>query len=494
MSKTFIHEFQLKTTSKDEKRLNIILQLGRYLYNAVLGEGLKRLKLIKDSKLSTKAKKEKNYKLYNDLNKLYDFSDYSLQSFAIKTKNSCNIKTHLDTHVCQKIATRAYLALDKYLKRKGGKPRFKNENRFSSIEGKSNIAGLKFKNKKLYYKDLELDIILDKKDSYKVQEYALSKKVKYCRLIRKKIKNKNVFFVQLILEGESKIKEKNQSKNDVVGIDLGPSTYALFSDKRSKLSSFCNQLKPYHLKQKNLQRKMDRSLRSMNKENYKKDGTLKKKLKIFIKSKKYIKYQNILTENYRKLKTYRKRLHGKLANEVIRLGKHIKTEKLSFKAFQKKWGRSIGFRAPSLFLSILNRKAENAGGKIEYINTRKTALSQICHNCGIKEKKSLKTRWHKCECKISAQRDLYSAFLARYVKNDTLDISQAKKAWPSANRLLEQAISRLNKTAIGSKRLSTFGLNQSQSGSLVKDRSIISDAKDVVGLFREPLRAYKNSC
>ena len=106
----------------------------------LLGEGLKRLKLIKDSKLSTKAKKEKNYKLYNDLNKLYDFSDYSLQSFAIKTKNSCNIKTHLDTHVCQKIATRAYLALDKYLKRKGGKPRFKNENRFSSIEGKSNIV------------------------------------------------------------------------------------------------------------------------------------------------------------------------------------------------------------------------------------------------------------------------------------------------------------------------------------------------------------------
>ncbi len=109
MSKTFIHEYQLKVTPKDEKRLSIILQLARYLYNAVLGEGLKRVKLIKDSKLSTKAKKEQNYKLYNDLNKLYNFSDYSLQSFAIKTKNRCNIKNHLDTHVCQKIATRAYL-------------------------------------------------------------------------------------------------------------------------------------------------------------------------------------------------------------------------------------------------------------------------------------------------------------------------------------------------------------------------------------------------
>ncbi|NGX49932.1 MAG: hypothetical protein K940chlam5_01539, partial [Candidatus Anoxychlamydiales bacterium] len=51
MSKTFIHEFLLKTTPKQEKILNIILELARYLYNAVLGEGLKRIKLIKESKL-----------------------------------------------------------------------------------------------------------------------------------------------------------------------------------------------------------------------------------------------------------------------------------------------------------------------------------------------------------------------------------------------------------------------------------------------------------
>ncbi len=44
--------------------------------------------------------------------------------------------------------------------------------------------------------------------------------------------------------------------------------------------------------------------------------------------------------------------------------------KSSFKAFQKIWGKSINFRASSLFLSILNCKAENAGGKIDFINTR----------------------------------------------------------------------------------------------------------------------------
>lgn len=491
MSKTFIHEFRLKTTPKQEKILNIILELARYLYNAVLGEGLKRIKLIKESKLNTKAKKDKNYKLYNEINKFYNFSDFSLQSFAIKTKNECNIKNHLDTHACQKIATRAYLALYKYLTRKAGKPRFKSKNRLSSIEGKSNVAGLKFKNNKLYYKKIELDIVLDKKDKYGVQKYALSKRVKFCRVVRKRIKNKNVFFLQLVLEGETFIKEKNQSKESIVGLDIGPSTYAIYNDKEAKLNSFCNALTKFQIKKKNLQKKMDRSLRSMNKENYNVDGTLKKKLK---KSKKYLKNQNILAENNRKLKTYRKREHGKLANEVIRLGKHIKTEKLSFKAFQKIWGKSINFRAPALFLSILNRKAENAGGRVDFINTRKTALSQICHGCGTKKKKDLKTRWHTCDCEIKAQRDLYSAFLVRHVKDDILDISEAKKAWPSANLLLEQAMSRLNQTAIGGQKLSSFGLNQSQSGSLVKDRSIISDALGVVGFIREPLRACKNSC
>lgn len=460
MSDRFIHELRLKTTPYQEKILNIILELARYLYNAVINEGLKKIKLIKESKNYAKAKKEKNFKLYYELQKFYNFSDYSFQNFAIKTKNSCNIKNHLDTHVCQKIATRAYLALNKYLKNKAGKPRFKSKNRFSSIEGKSNVAGLKFKNNKVYYKGMVIDVIFDKKDLYGVQKHALGKKIKFCRLVRKKIKNRYVFFIQLILDGKPLIKEKNKSQDAIVGIDIGPSSYALKADNKAKLDGFCNLLEPYHLKQKKLQRKLDRSLRAMNKDNYNEDGTLKKKLKSFIKSKKYLKNQNILSEIYRKQKNYRKRLHAKLANEVIKLGKYIRMEKLSFKAFQKKWGRSINFRAPSLFINILNRKAENAGGKVEFINTRRTKLSQMCHNCEKAEKKTLKTRWHVCSCGIIAQRDLYSAFLAKHTKDDILDISQCKKNWPSANRLLEQAISRLKQTAIGKKKLASFGLNQ----------------------------------
>ena len=92
-----------------------------------------------------------------------------------------------------------YRAIDEYRKGKRGRPRFKKRKRFFSIEGKSNITGIRFKENKLHYKNLILDVVLDKKDPYQIQAHALLSKVKYCRLIkqskkftgRKRDKNKN---------------------------------------------------------------------------------------------------------------------------------------------------------------------------------------------------------------------------------------------------------------------------------------------------------------
>lgn len=490
MSDTFIHELMLQVYPHDIKELDLSIEMCCFLYNAVIKEGLKRIQLIKQSKIYKEAKKSKEKKSYAKARKIYKFSDYDFQKFAIQTKNNCFIKDHLKTHIAQKIATRAYLNLDKYLKGKGGKPRFKNNNNFSSFEGKSNVTGIIFKNNKIYFNDLVLSPLLNKNDE--LEAHALSCRVKYVRLVRRFIKNKKVWFAQLILEGKPLIKQKNLPKDNVIGLDIGPSTIAVYQDNYSFLDSFCSELEPFHLEQKNIHRKMDRSLRAMNPNNYNEDKTIKKDSLTWIKSKKYKKSQNVVSEIYRKQKVARKRLHGKLANKIIKLGKIIRTEKLSYKSFQKTYGRSIGFRAPSMFLQILKRKAENAGGLVEEFNTKTTCLSQICHNCLKKEKKSLKIRWHKCRCGIEAQRDLYSAFLAKHVKENKLDIAECQKDWPGANILLEQAISRLKETASEKQKLSSFGLSQRKSGSPVKDGSIANNLKDVVGNnFREPIEVCK---
>ena len=84
----------------------------------------------------------------------------------------------------------------------------------------------------------------------------------------------------------------------------------------------------------------------------------------------------------RKLAATRKKQHGQLCNKVLGLGKIVKIEKLSYKSFQKNFGRSVTVRAPGMFVDLLTRKAANAGGRVEEINTRKTKLSLDLHLVG----------------------------------------------------------------------------------------------------------------
>jgi putative transposase len=150
----------------------------------------------------------------------------------------------------------------------------------------------------------------------------------------------------------------------------------------------------------------------------------------------------------------------------------------------------VAVRAPGMFIGQLTRKAANAGGSVDQINTKTTKLSQACV-CGAVEKKPLKQRHHVCECGVVAQRDLFSAFLAIYCNNNTLDICQARSAWPGAEPLLQRAISRVMETASRGPVPASFGI-RSQSCSPVKDGStIVEVADDVVckGESREEILA-----
>ena len=79
----------------------------------------------------------------------------------------------------------------------------------------------------------------------------------------------------------------------------------------------------------------------------------------------------------------------------------------------------------------LSRLAVSAGGTIVPINAWRARLSHTCH-CGRITKKARSERWLVCPCGASAQRDLFSAYLARFVDPETslLDVGQAQGAWP----------------------------------------------------------------
>ncbi|TWD93391.1 hypothetical protein FB550_11528 [Neobacillus bataviensis] len=78
-----------------------------------------------------------------------------------------------------------------------------------------------------------------------------------------------------------------------------------------------------------------------------------------------------LKENCGKIASVRKIMHNKLANTILKMGNQVYSEKMNYKGLQKtKFGKRIGYKALSMFLSIINKKLSYQGLKIEYVNTR----------------------------------------------------------------------------------------------------------------------------
>lgn len=486
-SPTFIHELPLKAAPSDQRILEVRLDQTRMLYNACLQEGLRRMDLMRESKAWRRARKSRDKTeratLFRKLRKEHGFTDYALESFAVKTKNACSIGDHLNTHVCQKIATRAFKAVQEYMFGSRGSPRFKGRNRIHSIEDKSNESGIRWRDGKVEWNGLTIQAVFDHKDKHGVEAHALASKVKYLRLVRRTVKGRIRWFVQLVLEGTPKLKAKNTIGTGDVGLDIGPSSIAAVSDNDAVLEAFCAELEPIHERVKAIQRALDRSRRAMNPDNYLPNGTVKPGPRTWKVSQRYINLKQELAEAHRVLAETRNRLHGRQANRVLAMSNHIKLEKLSYKSLQRNYGKSVSFRAPGMFVEKLTRKAASASGSVIAFLAHRHRLSQLCH-CGTLRKKSLSARWHECQCGIGqVQRDLYSAYLAKHVTDDglTLDMRQAVNAWPGAQPLLERAMARVeHQAANGRFTPSSFGLRR-QSRSPVKDGSTPTEAVDAVG-------------
>ena len=117
-------------------------------------------------------------------------------------------------------------------------------------------------------------------------------------------------------------------------------------------------------------------------------------------------------------------------------------------------------------------------------STRTTALSQRCV-CGKKHKKRLSERVHACECGVTAQRDLFSAYLARFVEDDALQVAKARASWPGAEPLLRTAWQQAtpNPPASGQRQPSSLGRfvsGPSQSRSPEKENRPEFKASDAV--------------
>jgi len=491
---SFVTELPLKTTSVQEAILLKRLDAARRVYNACLGESLKRARVMRQAaehKVARalpagepkSAKRKARAKAFRQLRKTHEFDEYALHNYA-KQFGYSYLGDHLDAQAVQKVATRAFNAVNEYVLGKRGKPRFKGHNQFDSVEGKCSICGIRWvENSRVEWNTTACKLTLEPviPDNDPVIDHGLSCRVKYVRIVRRKLNGRNRFYVQLVNEGLPYRKEKNTRGSGIVGMDLGPQTIALVSDETAELRVFVAELERRDKEIASLQRHIERQRRANNPDNYQPDRWVRSKTgKRWIRKKgkpkkgrhkwhisnRQRENERRLSELHRKQAEHRKSLHGNLVNHILRLGDHFKMEKVSYKAWQRTFGRSVGFRAPGTFASLLRRKAESAGGRVDEFPTRTTRLSQTCL-CGAIEKKPLSERWHDCSCGLLMQRDLFSGFLARCVENDLLNANKARETWLGLESVLWAALSSSSIESVNGKAAlpASAGLSQRQNGS-----------------------------
>ena len=220
---------------------------------------------------------------------------------------------------------------------------------------------------------------------------------------------------------------------------------------------------------------MDRSRRATNPNNYHEDGTIKKqgnKKVVWKKSNHYMKYQNELKELYRKQADIRKYQHECLANYIVSLGNKVYVEKMNFVGLgrrakntekndkgkfkkKKRFGKSLANKAPSMLLTIIDRKLNYFGEELIEINTFEAKASQFNHFDGTYTKKLLSQRWNDFDG-IKIQRDMYSAFLIMNITDDlkSFDMDKCKERFNNFYKLHNLEVDRLK----GHKNLSSIAI------------------------------------
>jgi len=472
---TFQLELPLQVNESQAARLRAHLEAGRQFYNAILSEGQRRLRKMRAdpawqaARALPRSLKKERAATFRALRQQYGFSEDALHAFA-KTARVCWLAEHLDAVLAQTLATRAYQALNRVCLGEARRVRFKSRGRgLGSIENKRNDTGLRFVLQKpeegqqgfLIYQHDQFPALIDWNDP--LVKHGLDHRVKYARLVQRKASSPQArgadcqgyrYSVQLALEGIPYHKPKHTVGSDVIGADLGPSTIALVPrEAEASLELFCEQLAPDEQRIRQLQRQMDRQRRAANPDNYDDQGRIKKhgrKRLHWKSSRSYEKIRRRKAAKERKLAAHRKSLHGKMVHEIVAVGNTVILEKLSYKAWQKQYGRSVGLRAPGMFVAHLKRTVASTGGTLLEVPTRQAKLSQFCHGCGAYVKKPLSQRLHQCPCGIGpVQRDLYAAFLAGYLSADRLLPSCAQYVipWEGAEARLRAAHERVQQRA-----------------------------------------------
>lgn len=455
----------LKLEKWQSDHLEKRFEIARQLYNTLVHAELKRIHRIErmpeyreiERQIEATTDKKEKWALKNQKKQFLRKNGINRNTFTTDMKRLYkHFNDNIGSNVAQHgIVSQVLTAFEKvYIENQSGEVHFKKPGDLRSVQGysqkKSGGVEIMFREGKIIWNQQgnndrkgvarEFPLKLSPDNSYEAE--MLKKHVKFVRILRKDGKTKPHWYAQLVLEGTPVAKydpisgaPKHPVGHGVVGIDIGTRTLAYSTDKEVNLLELADRVQNIEQEKRRLQRKMDRSRRAMNPENYNSDGTFKRGVKLTRnKSKRYRRIQHQLAMIQHHQADIRKQQHNELANYLLTLGDCFFVENMSYCDLvhrankteisektgrykrKKRFGKSIANKAPAMLLTMLKQKCQSRGLKgVKEVDTHVRA-SQYNHQTDTCIEKALENRWNVMPDGERIQRDLYSAFLLQHCK------------------------------------------------------------------------------
>ena len=483
MIEVFVLELPLLVEKYQADILNKRYEQLRQLYNYVQGKLLRQYRYFEQMKefqacKNSKEKREfiKNHPFHvngivgrNKEPLDISFSEYGIQGMVSKLgqKPIGSGKTYADVGISSTIlanlSDNIWSAWNKKLKdfhaKKISFKKFGGLNTFGSgkiVQKKDNEVKEYFPGFVLHLERMEIDIKTSKSGKNetfislpilhnpKHADYEMSAlkgglgSIKVITVARRLVRGQYKYYLQMSIKGEKPQKGRTLGKGNV-GIDLGPTTIAVSGENIASIDKLASKCDNIEVKIQKLNRKIDRSRRANNPQNYNEDGTVKRGVRLVWKkdkdAKRYAALKREIAELQRRQAAIRKLQHIERANELLKEGdtfivennqvsgwtrkaKETKVNEKTGKIQKKKrFGKSVANHAPSMFVTILKNKVESLGGKVVVVATQ-NAASQYDFTNNTFEKHELKERSVTLSNGDTHQRDMLAAFNLQHLKHD----------------------------------------------------------------------------
>jgi putative transposase len=335
------YKFRIYPTKEQERQMSLHLIISKNIWNEIL---------------------EKTIKTYEETKKF----PKKIELYQMAKKRG------LYSQTAQGVVHRLCFALKRKIAMKkkgmkGGFPRFKNIHRMKSLLYPQNNGSFKLGEKLKVTSFGNIKIIQHREIEGEIKTMSLKREPS------------GKWFAIFIADTPIIPKENFGNK---VGIDLGLKTFATMSD--GSIIENPRHIKQYENKIATIQRKMSKKVKGSH-------NRFKQRIK--------------LARAYEKMSNARNDFLQKNSTNLVQKYSLIAFENLSTQEMaQQNCGKFINDAGWSMFISMTQSKAENAGCEVVLVDAHNT--TQECSNCGKIIRKELWERTHSCTCGLSMDRDL----------------------------------------------------------------------------------------